>query len=267
MDSGKSTSGPVAPVALVNESGNSPFVLVCDHASNRLPSPYDQTLGLSVADKQAHIAWDPGALGTALHMSALLDAPLVHSTISRLVIDCNRDTAAHDLIPALSERTEIPGNVNLSREERARRIALAHAPFHGAIEQLINDRLAQGTETVVVSVHTYTPVYKGIRRQWEIGLIYDRDASLAFPALEALRRDPALTVGDNAPYSPRDGVYYTLRRHGEDRGLKALMIEIRNDEVARPEQERLWGEKLAAVLSEALAAAKAGEPRQGEAHA
>lgn len=242
------------PVEVVNGQGKGPFVLVCDHASNHLPPAYG-TLGLSEADLKAHIAWDPGAIGVAIALSKLMDSPLVHSCVSRLIIDCNRDTLAPDLIPPVSELTGIPGNQNLDDTQRAERIALSHTPFHSTIDALIEQRLAEGVATAVVSIHTYTPVYKGVSRPWEIGLIYDADTSLAGPALAALKADGHLTVGDNEPYSPADGVYYTLMRHGQDRGLKSLMIEIRNDEVASPEAELKWAERLAPILMQALAAA------------
>lgn len=239
------------PVSIVNRNGESPFVLVCDHASNFIPEQFGD-LGLNEADRQAHIAWDPGALGVSLALTALLDAPLVHSNVSRLIIDCNRSPDAHDLVPPRSELTDVPGNQNLTDAERAERIALSHTPFHTAITDVLDERAKAGKTSVVVSLHSYTPTYKGVERPWEIGLIYGDDASLAKPALEALRRDTSYTVGDNEPYSPADGVYYTLNRHGTERGLKSLMIEVRNDEIATADQETDWAELLAPVLKEAL---------------
>lgn len=251
MASGLPASETEAPVAIVNADGTSPFVFVCDHASNHMPSSYDD-LGLSEADRLAHIAWDPGALGVSLNLSTLLNAPLVHSTVSRLIVDCNRDESAPDLVPEISELTEIPGNRNLQANERAERLALAHRPFHDAIDGLLDAREGLGFDSVVVSIHTYTPVHKGITRPWEIGLISNTDRRLADPALALLREKTSYQVGDNEPYSPDDGVYYTLQRHGEDRGLMCLMIEVRNDEVATPEAERQWAALLADILSEAL---------------
>ena len=239
-------------VNVFNRSGSSSIVLVCDHASNRMPLPYDQSLGISEADKFAHIAWDPGALGVSLELSRLLDAPLVASTVSRLIIDCNRDEAAIDLIPEISETTVIPGNANLSDIERRKRIELSHRPFHQAIEELLDERAAKGQSTAVISVHSFTPVYKGQQRPWEIGLISGDNRSLIDPVIDDLKNRTQLQVGDNEPYSPRDGVYYTLSRHGEKRGLPSLMIEIRNDEISTPEMENRWGALLAPVLERAV---------------
>jgi predicted N-formylglutamate amidohydrolase len=252
-------------VAVENAEGAGPFVFVCDHASNFLPVPYDTSLGLSETDKSAHIAWDPGALGVAKGLSKSLDAPLVYTTVSRLIIDCNREVDRDDLIPCLSEATEIAGNRDLSAEERAFRIGLAHSPFHETIDRIISQRLAMGLPTAVVSIHSFTPVYKGRSRPWEIGLISDRDRSLAEPVLKALQGCGGLTVGDNEPYAPSDGVYYTIRRHGEDRQLPCLMIEIRNDEVKTAAEEDRWADLLAPMLADAVKAI-AGE-RQGGAHA
>ena len=108
-------------------------MLACEHASNFMPREYG-TLGLDPAELDRHIAWDPGALSVARAMAALLDAPLVASKISRLVIDCNRPLDAPDLIAEVSETTRIPGNRGLDAEERRRRIALAYEPFHAAID-------------------------------------------------------------------------------------------------------------------------------------
>jgi len=251
MTSSVEASGDAPAVLIENEDGRSPIILLCDHASNRMPSPYDVSLGVSDADKQAHIAWDPGALGVSRALSQHLDAPLIHSTISRLIIDCNRAEDAPDLIPARSEMTAIPGNAALSEGERVRRLDLAHRPFHAAIEAALNKRREDSRPAALVSVHSYTPVYNGIHRPWEIGLISGDDRRLSDPVLADLRARTAFQVGDNQPYSPADRVYYTLHRHGESVGLPSLMIEIRNDEITTPDEEQEWADLLAPMLSDA----------------
>jgi len=255
------TGGMNEAVAVENAEGAGPIVLVCDHASNFFPPPYDTSLNVSEADKSAHIAWDPGALGVARGLSRALDAPLVFTTVSRLIIDCNREESRADLIPCLSETTEIAGNRDLSPEEKSFRIGLAHRPFHAAIDRVLNERKERGLQSAVVSIHSFTPVYKGQSRPWEIGLIYETDRRLADPVLADLAALGDLTVGDNEPYSPADGVYYTIRRHGEDRQLPCLMIEIRNDEITTPEEESRWSDLLAPML------ARAAETVAGGAHA
>lgn len=245
------------PVRITNRSGRGAYVFVCDHASNFIP-PEMGTLGLGEIDLQRHIAWDPGALPVARALAEALDAPLVESCISRLVIDCNRPLDAPDLIPALSETTVIPGNAALSAEERARRIALAYEPFHAAIEAVLAERIAAGLETRLVSVHSFTPVYKGVQRPWQIGIIHDEDTRLAGPFIAALEAQPGLVVGVNEPYSPADRVYFTLEAHGRVRDLPCAMIEIRNDEIADAAGQRRWAESLTRVLAE-VAGKRAGQ--------
>ena len=251
MANGLPARDSVEPVTIVNPDGTGPFVLVCDHASNWIPSEYGD-LGLPDAARVAHIAWDPGALGVSHELSRLLNAPLIHSNVSRLIINCNRHTSAPDLIPAIGELTVVPGNQDLSPEERERRIAMAHRPFHDAINRILDERERLGRTTILVSIHTFTPVYKGIQRHCQIGLISDRDRRLADPVISLLKAQTSFHVGDNDPYAPSDGVYYTLTVHGENRGLLPLMIEIRNDEVKTADAEKAWAKLLANVLSDAL---------------
>lgn len=235
-------------VRVSNRHGESPFVLVCDHASNFVPAEYG-TLGLPEEDLSKHIAWDPGAAGVAGFMSEMLDATLIESCISRLVIDCNRPLDAPDLIWTISESTLIPGNQNLTAADRKTRVALAYDPFHGAIDEVVNTRLAQGRETRLVAIHTFTPIYKGIQRPWHIGILHDEDLRLAMPLLMELNRDQETIVGDNQPYSPADRVYFTLDRHGRSQGLACVMIEIRNDEVKDTASQEKWARRLAGILA------------------
>jgi len=242
------------PVLVINANGRSPFVLACDHASNRIPDEY-RNLGLGPIQRLMHIAWDPGAFSVASRMSELLDAPLVASTVSRLVIDCNRREDAHDLMPQFSERTEIPGNANVGANERADRIARHHAPFHSALENVLERRRAAGTPTVLVTVHSFTPIYKDVQRPWPIGLIHPRDQHFTAAFRDALANDDAtLNIGWNEPYSALNGVTYTLEHHGDDRGLEATMIEIRHDEILEPDGIALWAGRLARCLVSALGA-------------
>jgi len=241
-------------VALVeNAGGAGPYVIVCEHASNFIPERF-QDLGLGKADLARHIAWDPGALGVARMLARELDAPLVSCGVSRLVIDCNRDPAVFDAIPVRSEDTDIPGNVDLGEEERQRRISDVYGPFHADIASMVEAKRRSGP-VAVIGVHSFTPVYRGTLRPWHIGVLYDRDERLSAPVLAALRRDEALIVGANEPYSPGDRVYHTLDRHGQSQGLPSVMIEIRNDLLPTAEEEAYWGTKLASILK-AVAASK-----------
>lgn len=259
MGSSHQIGGMTRAVEVVNPDGAGDLVLLCDHASNFFPAPYDTCLGVTEADKMAHISWDPGALGVAKGLSERLDAPLIHTTISRLIIDCNREEERADLIPSVSEVTEIAGNKDLPADEREFRLNLVHRPFHKAIDKLLGLRAARGQASAVVSIHTYTPVYKGKGRPWEIGLIFENDRRLADEVSAGLNAEKSLCVGDNEPYSPADGVYYTVRRHGEERSLPCLMIEIRNNEVADAGAEARWAQRLAPLLQSAASTVLASQ--------
>jgi predicted N-formylglutamate amidohydrolase len=235
------------PVRVTNRGGTSPYVVICDHASNFIP-PAFADLGLQKTELDRHIAWDPGAAPVARHIAGMLDATLVESCISRLVIDCNRPLHAPDLISAVSETTVIPGNEDLSPAARQERIACSWQPFHETLDAVIGERLEKGLETRLVTIHSFTPVYKGVSRPWHIGIIHDEDERIAAPLLKALRAVPGITVGANEPYSPSHLVYFTLERHARAKGLACAMVEIRNDIIADEAGQSRWAELLAAIL-------------------
>ncbi|MEZ5666265.1 MAG: N-formylglutamate amidohydrolase [Alphaproteobacteria bacterium] len=237
---------------IVGAARSGGLVVLCDHASNRLPAAYG-TLGLGPDDLARHIAWDPGALAVAERLAAAIDGPLVHATWSRLLADCNRDAADEDLIVTVSEDTPIPGNAQLSAAERQGRIARFHAPYHRAVTALCDDRAAAGRLAGLVALHSFTPVYRGVPRPWHVGVIHDDDMRLAGPVLAALTAEAGLVVGDNRPYAPSDRVYRTLERHAAARGLPAVMIEIRNDLVAEETGVAAWADRLARALRPAAA--------------
>lgn len=237
-------------VTVQNEQGSSPYLFICEHASNFIPEKYAR-LGLDGADIAAHIAWDPGAVEVARLMSTALDATLVESCLSRLLIDCNRPLDAPDLIPEISELTRIPGNENLEEAERQERISLSHQPFHSKIDQVIMARQLRGQESRIITIHSYTPVYKGVERPWQIGIIHDADDRLAGQMIRALQeyaKTSDIHVGINEPYSPDDRVYYTLECHARQRGDLCAMVEIRNNEIADAAGQALWAERLSEIL-------------------
>ena len=243
---------PVAPVRTVNAEGRGPFAILCDPASNRFPPAYGD-LGLPPSERVRHIAWDPGALAVSLRLSDLLDAPVVHATTSRLIVDCNRFTDSDSLIPTVSEYTEIAGNVGISAEERAARIARYHVPYHEAIDRLLGRRRTDGLETILVCMHSFTPVFKGFVRPWPIGILPAPDDAYSRALFDALQaEDPAMTIGWNEPYAAARGVSYTVDHHGE--GLAATMIEIRNDEILEPAGVAFWADRLARCLNVARGA-------------
>jgi predicted N-formylglutamate amidohydrolase len=248
-----SADAPAAePVARVeNADGASAILLVCEHAANHLPARFGD-LGLAPVDLESHIAWDPGALGVARALSRQLDAPLIAATVSRLVLDLNRDPAAPDSVAALSERTVVPGNRDLEPAERRRRIEDVYHAFHEVADALIDSRMAAGRIRAIVSIHSFTPIYRDVPRPWHVGLIFARDGRLARHVENGLERDRDLVIGMNEPYSPADRVFHTLERHAERRGLAPLMIEIRNDLIRTAEQQMSWSNRLAPLLTMAV---------------
>jgi predicted N-formylglutamate amidohydrolase len=235
------------PVRIVNGNGRSPIILICEHASNAMPAKF-AALGLGAGALLSHIAWDPGAVAVAEAMSARLDATLVASSVSRLIVDCNRALDAPDLIPTKSENIVIPGNRGLSAGERLERIAFSHTPFHQTLERICATRIAAGTLPVCIAIHSFTPVYNSKRRPWHIGLVFDDDRRLADPLAAALAAIPGIVVGMNQPYSPADRVYYTLFRHASSNGLMAVMIEIRNDLLTTRQGQKEWSSRLSSIL-------------------
>ena len=165
-----------------------------------------------------------------------------------MVVDCNRSLEFPDAFTEFSEDTRIPGNVGLGEEDKALRVAEIWKPFHDAIDAVIENRIASGLQTVLVTIHSFTPVYRGVSRPWDVGVIFDRDRRLADAVIRSLRQDPDLSVGINQPYSPADRVFYTIDRHATPHGLPAVMIEIRNDIIAAEASQRHWAEKLASIL-------------------
>lgn len=239
----------------VNEQGTSPFVLVCEHASNHMPAKLNR-LGLAEADLKRHIAFDPGAAEVARLLSRLLDAPLILQRYSRLIYDCNRPPEAAGAMPVVSEVFQIPGNVNISPEEKAARIAQVYRPFHHAIEQHLDRRATLGKVTALVSVHSFTRDYHGRRRAVDLGLLFDRDATLAHALVKSF---PDVNTQLNEPYGPKDGVMHLMNLHGAPRGLHHLMVEICNDLIETERKQQQWAQRLSVPLIQA--AAKLGEKK------
>jgi predicted N-formylglutamate amidohydrolase len=241
-----------AAARVLNADGAGSAVLVCDHASNRLPRRLG-TLGLAPADLEDHIAWDPGAAQVARRLSGHLDAPLVLSGYSRLAIDCNRPLDSAESIAERSAGVRVPGNRALTPEERAVRVDELFRPYHEAISGLLDRRA--GRPSLLLSIHSFTPELDGQRRPWNIAISYGRDHRLAALLLKALRADGELVVGDNEPYPVDDAIDYTIPVHGEARGLPHVLVEIRQDGIATPAGAAEWARLLAAAYAQVEPAA------------
>ena len=239
------------PVVVERAAGTSPYVLVSDHAGRRLPRAAG-TLGLEPADLERHIAYDIGIEPVARTVASALDAPFVAQTYSRLVIDCNRPTHVASSIPAISETTEVPGNREIGDGARQARIDALFKPYHDAIATILDARARAGRPTVLIAMHSFTPVYMGASRPWEIGLLYNRDPRVARHAIDLLAHDDALTVGDNQPYKVDDATDYTLPVHGERRRLLHAGFEIRQDLIGEAAGQEQWTERLTALFEAML---------------
>jgi predicted N-formylglutamate amidohydrolase len=249
-------SADVPPVLEENAAGRSPFLLTCDHYGRLIPRVLGD-LGLPASELSRHIAWDIGIAGVATALSKQLDAHLIAQRYSRLVIDCNRPPEAPSSIPRISEATIIPGNEGLAREATLARREAIFDPYHRRIRKVIEARAHDGMPTVLVSLHSFTPVYAGIARPWHIGTLYHRDLRLPPLLLKLLRAEPDLVVGDNEPYAVSEETDYTIPVHGEARGLMNTGIEIRQDLIADPAGEAEWADRLARIFTEIETALRA----------
>ncbi|WP_043830654.1 N-formylglutamate amidohydrolase [Muricoccus aerilatus] len=240
-----------APVTVLNAEGASPFVLLCEHASNHIPARYG-ALGLPEAELARHIAWDIGAAALARRLSALLDAPLLLSAVSRLVIDLNRPPGVPTSIPERSEDTIIPGNAGIRAEERAARERAWFHPFHDAVTALLDRRAAAGAATIVVGVHSFTPRFQGVDRPWHAGVLFAGAEGFGRALAAAIAADSALVVGENEPYRIEPGLHdYTVPVHGDARGIDAALIEVRQDLLGDAAGIEEWALRLASALGAA----------------
>ncbi|WP_448664822.1 N-formylglutamate amidohydrolase [Sphingomonas sp. CJ20] len=228
-----------APGEIVSGSAQD-VLLLCDHASNQVPDDID--LGIDPALLDLHIAVDIGAGAVTRALAARLEAPAILAKVSRLVIDLNREPDALGLIPHRTDGHAIPGN---DHADRAERIARFHAPYH----RLLRDRIRSQRPRLILSVHSFTPrlEHGGTDRPWDVGVLYNRDARAALPALAYLRAAGWVT-GDNEPYSGRQ-LNATLNRHGEGNGVPSLAIEIRNDHIRDAAGVARWAEILVGMAN------------------
>ncbi len=224
------------PAGTYNLHVDSPWLFLCEHACNRIPQSLNK-LGLPQSEIDRHIGWDIGILDVAKGMVKHLKAPLIFQQYSRLVIDCNRSLENSDLIPVVSEKTQIPGNQNLETADRENRINEIWKPYQQFIKQyLLNKKCNR-----VVSMHSFTPVFKGKRRPWHIGLLYNRDKRMALALKNILKKhDPSLIIGMNNPYTISGEEDYTIPEFGEATGLPHVLVEVRQDLINKKQNITQW---------------------------
>ena len=240
-----------SPVRVLRAHGASPFVLTADHAGQCIPRRLG-SLGVAAAELERHIAWDIGIAGVTERLSELLDAAAALQTYSRLVVDCNRDPSWSSAMPDVSENTEIPGNRGLTEADRSARAAAIFRPYHDRIGALLDARTAAGQRTIVVAMHSFTPVFKGESRAMEVGVLYFRRTALAAAMLDLLRAEGDLTVGENQPYALTEDSDYSIPFHADRRGLEHVEIEIRQDLIETETGQAAWAARFARLLTAAL---------------
>jgi predicted N-formylglutamate amidohydrolase len=236
---------------LSNAAASPRLIFVCDHASNALPMEHG-TLGLAPDLFARHIAYDIGAAEVTRAFAAAFDAPAVLGAYSRLLIDLNRGPDDPTLVMKLSDGAIIPGNAKVDFAEIDARIARYYRPYHDAIEAQIARARVAGITPVVVSVHSFTPEWRGQKRPWQVGVLWSRkDGRLAAVLLDELRREGDLTVGDNEPYSG-ELENDCMAQHALAHGLPHVLIEIRQDLIADEAGVAKWSARLAPLLRNAV---------------
>jgi predicted N-formylglutamate amidohydrolase len=244
--------GEEESVIVVNGTGQSPIVLACEHAGRRIPKRLG-SLGLSAKELERHIAYDIGAEGVARRLAEMLDAPLVLQRYSRLVYDCNRPPDSPSAMPVISELTAIPGNQGLTAGAREERTRLIYRPFHERAATMIAERRARHKRVIFVTIHSFTPVFKGIERRMHVGLLFDRDRRFTDLVAPLMRKSGPFDVRLNEPYGPEDGVCHTVNLQAGAKGLPYSMIEIRNDLIESESGQIEWAGRLGGVLQQAAA--------------
>lgn len=243
------------PFTVFNGRARSPVIIICDHASARVPESLSN-LGLAPRDLKKHIGWDIGAKNMAVDLARALGAPAVLASYSRLVTDLNRAPAHPDCMRADSDHIAVPGNRKLSAAAKRARVKEIYTPYHAEIARRIEQVLARGEVPVVLSVHTFTPEMDGVARPWEVGVLWNREKALSRRLIETLRaQNKRLTVGDNQPYSMKNGPYMagTLGLHTERRNIPSVLFEVRQDLVGTRAGAARWAKIMEKALRTALA--------------
>ena len=241
-------------VEIIRGDPASGVLLLCDHATNAIPAELDG-LGLPAQQLERHIAYDIGAAEMTRAMAEALGAPAILSNFSRLLIDPNRGRDDPTLVMRISDGALVPANARIDEAGIAERIARYYAPYDAAIDAAVEAAIAAGHPPAIVSLHSFTPFWKGVPRPWHAGVLWDREGRLAQALIAALQNESDLIVGDNEPYRgglPGD----TIDRHATRRGLLDALIEIRQDLIGEPHAARAWGRRLARLLRGSLAVAR-----------
>jgi len=228
------------------------IIFLCDHASNLVPDHLDN-LGLDEATFERHIAYDIGASELTRGLAAHFGTPAVLSNFSRLLIDPNRGIDDPTLIMRLSDGAIIPENAQLEETARGHRLENFYHPYHQAITDIIDQALSEELAPVLISIHSFTPAWKGHPRPWHAGILWDKDPRFAQPLISELRNQDDIVVGDNQPYK---GALKgdCLHRHATQRGLAHGLVEVRQDLICDDDGVAEWVDRLVSAIQKAMKA-------------
>lgn len=240
-----------APVEVLAVDPAFPVLLVCDHATNRIPASL-AGLGVAAADLETHFAVDIGAADVVRHLSRRLGLPAVLTAYSRLVVDCNRALTDSSAFPLCMEKIRVPGNEALDHDERKARADALFWPYHHKVRQKLIDLETLGTAPALIAIHSFTRMFDSRPRPWQIGVLWDKDPRIPVPMMDALRQIDGIVVGDNEPYSGKHPHDFTIDHHAEAEGLAHVSVEIRQDLIETPDGVAQWGDLLAEVLTPIL---------------
>jgi predicted N-formylglutamate amidohydrolase len=241
-----------SPFTLINDSGCAKTLLVCDHASRRIPRSLDDP-GLDELALRRHVACDIGAGDVTRRLSEILDAPAILAEYSRLVVDCNRHLTDPTAFRAVSDGEFVPGNHNLDAAAKEARAQAIFYPYHEAIRARLQVFRQQGVAPAVIAIHSFTPIFNRTSRPWQLGVLWDTDDRIPKPLMEKIGRIPGTVVGDNEPYSGKAPADYTIDHHAEPAGLPHVSIEIRQDLIRTHVGVERWSCILGRALGEILA--------------
>jgi predicted N-formylglutamate amidohydrolase len=243
-----------APFRVENVKGRTAGLIICDHASNRVPRSL-KDMGLEKNVLKKHIAWDIGAEDICRHLSKALDMPAIFAGYSRLVVDLNRAPAHHECILDISDNIKIPANTGLSREDRERRLREVYHPYQKQAGKLVQGFVKKKQTPLLIAVHSFTPQMDGIRRPWHLSLLWHREEKIARQIVKNIRKNhPDLLVGENEPYTLFDERFAgsTLDCHGEERGLPYVFVEFRQDLINTKEKAARWADIFLEALRPVL---------------
>lgn len=238
----------LSPFTIINPDANSDWLLICEHASNRVPGALKQ-LKLTESEFEKHIAYDIGAANMTKYLADKLNATAILGNYSRLVIDCNRSLTHPSCIPPTSDGVMIPANQQLTDEQRIWRIQQIYQPFHKAIFEILCQKMVKNPDTKIANIHSFTPMLAEEKapRPWDIGFIH-KDDELTHKVIQYFQTQTSYCIGDNEPYNGFIHKGYTVPAHADAMDIPSLLVEFRQDQINNPIGIKHWGNLLLSAI-------------------